>query len=101
MRDFKDKVVLITGASSGIGKALALRVGRQGALVALVARSQQALAEVAAAIEQTGGRALVLPADVSEASQCQQAVEQAVKHYGKLDVVVCSAGLSMRNYLER
>jgi NAD(P)-dependent dehydrogenase (short-subunit alcohol dehydrogenase family) len=101
MRDFKGKVVLITGASSGIGKALALRVGRQGAMVALVARNQPALADVAAAIEQNGGRALVLPTDVCEASQCQKAVDQTVAHFGKLDIVVCSAGLSMRTYLER
>ena len=101
MQVFKDKVVLITGASSGIGKALALRVGREGGTVALVARNREALAEVAAAIEQNGSQALVAPADVSEASQCQAAVEQTVAHFGKLDIVVCSAGLSMRTYLER
>jgi NAD(P)-dependent dehydrogenase (short-subunit alcohol dehydrogenase family) len=101
MQDFKDKIVLITGASSGIGKALALRVARQGAVVALVARNQTALADVAAEIERIGSRALVVTADVSEASQCQAAVTQAVAHFGKLDIVVCSAGLSMRAYLER
>jgi NAD(P)-dependent dehydrogenase (short-subunit alcohol dehydrogenase family) len=101
MQDFKDKVVLITGASSGIGKALALRLAGLGASVSLVARNQQALSEVAADIEKMGSRALVLPTDVSEAAPCQQAVEKTVAHFGKLDIVVCSAGVSMRTYLER
>jgi NAD(P)-dependent dehydrogenase (short-subunit alcohol dehydrogenase family) len=101
MQDFKDKVVLITGASSGIGKALALRLAGLGASVSLVARNQQELNEVAADIEKMGARALVLPTDVSEATPCQQAVEQTVAHFGKLDIVVCSAGVSMRTYLER
>jgi NAD(P)-dependent dehydrogenase (short-subunit alcohol dehydrogenase family) len=101
MQDFKGKVVLITGASSGIGKALALRLAGLGASVSLVARHQQALSEVAADIEKIGSRALVLPTDVSEAGQCRQAVEQTVAHFGKLDIVVCSAGVSMRTYLER
>lgn len=101
MQDFKDKVVLITGASSGIGKALALRLASQGAQVSLVARNQQALGEVAFAIERDGGRALVRPTDVTDATQCQQAVEQTIAHFGKLDIVVCSAGLSMRTFLER
>src|SRR4051812_9011331 len=101
MHSFKDKVVLITGASSGIGRALAVRVGREGALVSLVARNQQALEEVASEINSRGGRALVLPTDVTEAAACQSAVEQTVVHFGKLDVVVCSAGISMRTFLER
>ena len=100
MQEFKDKVVLITGASSGIGKALALRIGSAGGKVALVARNREALEHVAAAIQESGSQALVAVADVSEASQCKAAVEKAVAHFGKLDIVVCSAGLSMRTYLE-
>jgi NAD(P)-dependent dehydrogenase (short-subunit alcohol dehydrogenase family) len=101
MQNFKDKVVLITGASSGIGKALALRVAGQGALLSLLARNREALQEVASEIEQRGGRALVLPVDVTDAKACQNAIDQTVACFGKLDIVVCSAGLSMRTFLER
>jgi NAD(P)-dependent dehydrogenase (short-subunit alcohol dehydrogenase family) len=101
MQDFKDKVALITGASSGIGRALALRMAKLGARLALVARNREALDELAAIIEKAGSQALVISADVTEEVQCRAAVEQAAAHFGKLDIVVCSAGLSMRTYLER
>jgi NAD(P)-dependent dehydrogenase (short-subunit alcohol dehydrogenase family) len=101
MLEFMDKVVLITGASSGIGRALALRLAGMGASVSLVARNRTALDEVAGEITRSGARALVIPTDVSDARQSQQAVSQTVAHFGKLDIVVCSAGISMRTYFER
>jgi len=101
MPPFANKVVLVTGGSSGIGKGVALRLASQGAVVALAARTRDTLEQVATQIEQAGSRALVLPTDVADVQQCRAAVEKTVEKFGKLDIVVCSAGLSMRAYLER
>jgi NAD(P)-dependent dehydrogenase (short-subunit alcohol dehydrogenase family) len=100
MELFRDKTIVITGASSGIGRATAFRLAGFGAAVALVARNAEALAEVRREIEGHGGKALVLPTDVTVAEQVATAVEAAAAHFGKLDVLLCSAGLSMRAYFE-
>jgi dehydrogenase/reductase SDR family protein 7B len=96
MRTLHDKVVLITGASSGIGRATALRLARGKCRLGLAARSQAALEEAAQEVAAAGGQALVLPTDVTQADQCRQAVEATVARFGRLDVVLCSAGLSLR-----
>jgi NAD(P)-dependent dehydrogenase (short-subunit alcohol dehydrogenase family) len=100
MSRLRDKVVLVTGASSGIGRATALRLAGLGARVALAARNREALEEVRAAAAGRGGTALVLPTDVTEAEQCRRAVEATADHFGRLDVTLCCAGLSMRGYFE-
>jgi NAD(P)-dependent dehydrogenase (short-subunit alcohol dehydrogenase family) len=92
------KVVLITGGSSGIGRATALRLAGYGAQVAVAARNEKALAEVAAQAAALGTQALALPTDVTEAEQCRRAVEATVDRFGRLDILVCSAGISMRAY---
>jgi NAD(P)-dependent dehydrogenase (short-subunit alcohol dehydrogenase family) len=97
---FRNKAILITGASSGIGKATAIRLASFGAGVALAARNAAALDEVHRDIESRGGRALVLPTDVTVSAQVQQAVEATAEHFGKIDVLISSAGLSMRAYFE-
>jgi NAD(P)-dependent dehydrogenase (short-subunit alcohol dehydrogenase family) len=97
MESFRDKTILITGASSGIGRATALRLASHGAAVALVARNAEALAEVQ---KQIKGKSLALPADVTDAGQVAQVIEQTVARFGKVDVLLCSAGLSMRAYFE-
>ena len=68
---FRDKVVIITGASSGIGRALALELAAHGACLALAARDAQRLADVAVKCHERGGRALVVPTDVADESQCR------------------------------
>lgn len=93
---FRDKVVLITGASSGIGRATALRLARDGARVGLAARNVASLEELARQIAELGGEALSVSTDVSDAGQCRRAVEDTVARFGKLDILICSAGLSMR-----
>jgi dehydrogenase/reductase SDR family member 7B len=98
MEQFRDKAVLITGGSSGIGKATALRLARGGAKVALAARNQAALEQVQQEITQAGGAALVVTTDVTDADQVRRAVEATVSHFGKLDILIASAGLSMRAY---
>ena len=100
MESLHNKAVLVTGASSGIGKATALRLARYGAQVALVARNRAALEQVRAEIVQAGGAALVAPADVTEAEQVRLAVEYTVAQFGKLDILLACAGLSMRTYFE-
>src|SRR6516165_2246272 len=100
MHPLQDKVVLITGASSGIGRATATRLADHGAKVGLAARNEQALAEVVSEFEKRNQQALAIPTDVTEADQCRHAVEATVQRFGRLDILICSAGLSLRAYFE-
>jgi NADP-dependent 3-hydroxy acid dehydrogenase YdfG len=94
----KDKVVVITGASGGIGEALAELVAKRGARVVLVARRQKELAEVAG---RCGADALAVPGDVRVRSDVQRAFEQAVSRFGAVDVWVNNAGRAIsRNVSE-
>jgi NAD(P)-dependent dehydrogenase (short-subunit alcohol dehydrogenase family) len=88
--------VLITGASSGIGKATALRLGAAGAVVLLVARSLEKLEEVAAEIRAGGGVAHCHPADLSELAGCDRLVAEVLERHGGVDVLVNNAGRSIR-----
>ena len=92
----KDKVVLITGASSGIGRALALKFAREGSKVVLGARSSEQLAEVGEEIRRAGGTAIWLKLDVIQNADCEAFVAEALKTYGKVDVLINNAGISMR-----
>ena len=88
-------VALITGASSGIGEATAHALADQGAAVAVVARREDRLGQLAAAITGKGGRALVIETDVTDQVQAQAAVERAVAELGRLDTVVNNAGVML------
>jgi NAD(P)-dependent dehydrogenase (short-subunit alcohol dehydrogenase family) len=88
----QDQVVLITGASSGLGRASALAFARAGADVALLARSERDLRAVADEVEGLGGRALVLPTDLSDETALLSAVEQVVDSFGRVDVLLNNAG---------
>ncbi|MCC6626458.1 MAG: SDR family oxidoreductase [Chloroflexi bacterium] len=90
-----DKVILITGAGRGVGRATALHLAGQGARVALLARTASDLAAVARTVDDAAGRpaALALPADVADAPTVRAAVEQTVAHFGGLDGLVLSAGI--------
>jgi NADP-dependent 3-hydroxy acid dehydrogenase YdfG len=86
---------LVTGASSGIGAATARRPAGDGACVALVARRQDRLEALAAEIDKAGGTALALAADITDRTQAEAAVQQAVERFGRLDTLVNNAGLML------
>jgi NAD(P)-dependent dehydrogenase (short-subunit alcohol dehydrogenase family) len=100
MHRLRGKVVLITGGSSGIGRATALRLAGLGAHVAVAARDATALAEVVRAATEQGVNGIALPTDVGDPEQCRNAIEATVERLGRLDVLLCSAGISMRAYFE-
>jgi NADP-dependent 3-hydroxy acid dehydrogenase YdfG len=88
-------VALVTGASSGIGAATARRLAEQGASVALVARRKDRLEALAAEIEQAGGTATVVQADITDRIQAEAAVQQVLDRFGRLDTLVNNAGLML------
>jgi NADP-dependent 3-hydroxy acid dehydrogenase YdfG len=94
------KTALVTGASSGIGRGAALALAAAGAQVALVARRADRLAELAAQIEAGGGKALARPADVTSEPDAAQAVDDAVAHFGGLDILVNAAGMTQTGKVE-
>lgn len=94
------KVVLITGASSGIGKAAALKLATAGAHVLLVARSTDKLQETQDEIAEKGGQSWSYSADVSDLESCDRLVETVLKNHGHVDVLVNNAGRSIRRSLE-
>jgi len=89
---FEDKVVLIVGASSGIGRTLALRLAGEGAHVVVTARRRDKLESLVAQIAQEGGRALALPADAQDAAAAEQVVHETVQRLGRIDLVMLNAG---------
>jgi short-subunit dehydrogenase len=93
MAFWQDKRVFITGASSGIGWALSAHVARQGAVVGLMARRSEKLAELTRTIESVGGRAAWVSADVTDAEQAGQAVRTLEAAVGRCDVLVANAGI--------
>ncbi|KAI0058727.1 NAD-P-binding protein [Artomyces pyxidatus] len=95
-KEYEGRVVLVTGASRGIGAEIALHYARAGAAVSLLARSQGLLDDVKAKIENEvpGARVLTLTVDVKDAMKAAEAVQATVKKFGKLDVLVANAGAS-------
>jgi 3-oxoacyl-[acyl-carrier protein] reductase len=95
------KVALVTGASQGIGKAIALALGKTGAHVACVARNLDKLNATVAEIEAAGGQAFALAADAAVADDVQRVVDGVVEAAGKLDILVNNAGITRDNLLPR
>ncbi|HWV34831.1 MAG TPA: SDR family NAD(P)-dependent oxidoreductase, partial [Thermomicrobiales bacterium] len=89
---FAGRVALVTGGGSGIGRATAIELGRQGALVAVLARQQERIDEACAAVIAAGGQALGLSADVTSETEIREAVARIEREWGRLDLVVANAG---------
>jgi 3-oxoacyl-[acyl-carrier protein] reductase len=88
------RVALVTGASQGIGRACAMRLAQSGATLALAARSQERLQEVAGEITAAGGKAAAFPMDVSDEEQIKSAFKAALAQFGKVDILVNNAGIT-------
>ena len=97
----KDKRVLITGASSGIGLETAVKVGEAGGIVLLVSRTREKLEEVAKQVEELGGVAHVHPADLSDLEDIDRLAAEVLEQHGGVDVLVNNAGRSIRRSVER
>ncbi len=95
-----DRVVLVTGASSGIGRATAQLVGRHGAKVVLVSRTKEKLDVLKDEIEAGGGRAFVYPTDLSDLEQCETMIKRVLADQGGVDILVNNAGRSIRRSIE-
>jgi NAD(P)-dependent dehydrogenase (short-subunit alcohol dehydrogenase family) len=92
--ELQGKVALVTGAGSGIGKAAAMRFAREGAMVGVLSHTEDEIRKVAQEIEQGGGKAIPLVADVGDEDQMKKAVADLVQAYGGLDIVFANAGIN-------
>ncbi len=101
MNRFDGRVALVTGASRGIGEAIARRLAAEGAIVLAAARSTSVLDRVVADIAKAGGRARVLELDVSEPSSIESAMKSALEEHGQIDVLVNNAGIAEDNLILR
>ena len=98
---FQDKVIIVTGASEGIGRALCLALAMQKPKLVLAARNEDRLNELKAEIESKGAHALVVPTDVSQENSCKELIEKTINHWDRLDVLVNNAGRTMWTTLEQ
>jgi dehydrogenase/reductase SDR family member 7B len=96
----KDKVIIITGASSGIGKALAFAFGQEGAKIVITGRKKESLFDVSEELTKQGIDNLPIVSDVSIESDNDDVVKKTIEKYGKIDVLINNAGISMRSMFE-
>jgi short-subunit dehydrogenase len=92
----KEKVVIITGASSGIGKATAREFAKHGSIVVLAARSEEILQDFEKELKQAGYEAFAVKTDVTFEEECRNLINKTVEKYGKIDILINNAGISMR-----
>jgi len=96
----KDKVVIVTGASKGIGLATSLLLVEKGAQVILAARNKEALEKACGLIEATGGSCILIPTDIRQEDEVKTLIAQVVDRYGRIDILINNAGISMRALFE-
>jgi short-subunit dehydrogenase len=97
---FLNKSIVITGASQGIGRELALLLAEQGAFLTLAARNTDLLSGVAALCVQKGGKAIAVTADITKEQQCSELIRRAVEEYGQIDVLINNAGVADKSQFE-
>src|SRR6476620_6259301 len=88
------KVALITGAGSGLGKATALLLAKEGAKVAALSHTNEQIAKVAGEIEKAGGEAIPVVTDIANPAEMEKAVQQIIDKWGRLDIVFANAGIN-------
>ena len=93
--EFRENVVIVTGASSGIGRELSYQLADQGAWLSLAARDRDRLEAVRVECQTRGGRAIAVPTDVGEEAQCARLIERTIETYGRIDTLINNAGISM------
>lgn len=91
----QEQVAIVTGASHGIGKAIAQRLARMGATVVLAARTVSRLDEIKREIQHDGGRALVVPTDLRQPEQVERLIQTTLEQFGKIDILVNNAGIGV------
>jgi len=96
----RDKVVIVTGASSGIGKALVYELARRGAKIVMAARNIEKLLAIEEDLKKQHTDVLSIRTDVTKEQACRELIEQTYAHYGRIDVLINNAGISMRALLE-
>ena len=101
MPHWQDKIVLVTGASRGLGRVIAETFAESGAKLVLAARGEEALNRAAAELREAGHEVIAVPTDVTETDQVTTLIERTVEHYGGLDVLVNNVGRSARGELAR
>jgi len=96
----KGKVVIVTGGTSGIGKALAFEFGKHGSRIVITGRRQEALDETKAELDKANIQNLAIQSDVSKKSDCEAVVKKTLESYGQIDILINNAGISMRASFE-
>lgn len=99
--DWKNKTVFLTGASSGIGEALAIAFAKKGAILGLVARRKELLAELAAKCEAAGGKARIFPCDVADSDGVHAAADNLRAEFGNIDIMIANAGIGGNDEVTR
>ncbi|HYN24391.1 MAG TPA: SDR family NAD(P)-dependent oxidoreductase [Pyrinomonadaceae bacterium] len=97
MSYWQEKVVMVTGASSGIGRGVAVELSRRGATLGLVARRTETLQEIVSEFESRGGKALAVPGDVQDALAVRAAADRFREQLGPIDVLIANAGIGSTN----
>ncbi|WP_018694207.1 SDR family oxidoreductase [Algicola sagamiensis] len=98
--NLKDKVIIVTGASEGIGRAFCLEAIKEGAKISLAARNQERLQSLKSELESLGGEAICTVTDVTRQQHCQNLIESTVEHFGQIDILVNNAGMTMWSLFE-
>lgn len=93
--DLTDQTAIVTGASKGIGREIALLLAESGANVAVIARKQEELEDVAAEIEKLGRKALPISFDLTKTNEIEEVVDRIYKHFGRIDILINNAGINI------